>query len=72
MPRYDFECQACRGAFEVRASLPEYAALQKDKRVVCPMCGAKTVVRVFSPPSLPSSSSARGSGGPCCPGGKCR
>ena len=71
MPRYDFECQACRKAFEVKATLPEYAALQRDKSLACPACGAKKVVRVFSPPSVLTRSAARHGSGCGCRGGKC-
>ena len=73
MPRYDFECHACRGAFEVRATVSEYAALQRDKTIGCPSCGSRRVLRVFSPPNLPATpSTGRRGGPPCCAGGKCR
>ena len=71
MPRYDFECQECRESFEIQASVSEYAALMKTKKIECAKCGSKKVTRVFSPPAIHSSSSSAQGGGCCCPGGKC-
>ena len=72
MPQYDFDCLTCRKTFEVKASLSEYAARQKSKSIACPECGSKKVARVFSPPTVLASSSARQGGRPCCPGGRCQ
>jgi len=72
MPQYDFECQACQKAFEVEASLTEYVAAQKRKSIVCPECGSKKVMRVISPPTVLTPSSARKGNRPCCPGGECK
>ena len=72
MPRYDFECQDCRATFEVQASLSDYAALLKAKKIECAKCGSKKVTRVFSPPAVLSSSSSGRRGGCCSPGCKCR
>ena len=73
MPTYDFECKACRTAFELRASLAEYAALLKEQKIACPACGVTKVTRVFTPPNL---GSARASAAPashhCGPGCNCR
>jgi len=71
MPRYDFECEACRETFEVQVSISDYTALLKDRKVGCPKCGSKRVARVFSPPSIISASSPTPAGGCCCPEGNC-
>jgi len=72
MPQYGFECQACRKPFEIDASMSEYAAMQKNKSVVCPECGSKKVVRIIAAPAVVRSSSGPWTRGPCCPGGQCR
>jgi putative FmdB family regulatory protein len=69
MPQYDFECQVCHAKFEVQLSISEYMAKMKEKKIECAKCGSKKVARVFSPPSLSSSSNRDGGG--CCPGGQC-
>lgn len=72
MPRYDFECQDCRKGFEMKSSFSEYAAQMKEKKIKCPKCGSKKVIRVYSAPAVVfTKSSSQNSGGCCCPGGKC-
>jgi len=51
MPQYGFECQACRKPFEIDASMSEYAAMQKNKSVVCPECGSKKIGLLSDDPS---------------------
>lgn len=69
MPGYDFECQACHKSFEIQVTFAEYSAQMSEHKIACPTCGSNKVVRVFSPPSIRSSSSPRSGG--CCPGGSC-
>ena len=71
MPQYDFECESCHARFEVRASLSEYVAMQKDKSIRCPACGARKPVRVFTAPGVLAGASWRRPTGGCCPGGRC-
>jgi len=70
MPQYSFECQACGKPFALDLSMLEHAAMQKDKKVVCPHCGANRIVRVFTAPAVTRSSSRPQSGG-CGPGCCC-
>jgi putative FmdB family regulatory protein len=44
MPVYEFECKKCRKVFEVGMSIVEVM----EKNVVCPDCGEKDVVQLFS------------------------
>lgn len=69
MPRYDFECHACHKPFEVQATFAEYSAQMRERKIACPECGSKKVIRVLSAPSIRSASSSRSGG--CCPGGTC-
>jgi putative FmdB family regulatory protein len=71
MPKYDFACQACRAVFEIQASLAEYAALTKERKVACAACGSSKVMRVFTPPNLAGGASHAHSAGCGCQGGKC-
>jgi putative FmdB family regulatory protein len=75
MPKYDFECQACRKAFDLQTSVAAYTALLREKKICCPECDSKYVTRVFSPTAVLTSSSRTqprtGGGGCCCRGGEC-
>ena len=64
MPSYDYYCQKCERAFEVRKPLAEYSATDKP---ACPKCGSRDVIRTFSPLHVMSSRS-RGSAPPGCCG----
>ena len=44
MPVYEFECKKCRKVFEVAMSIAEAV----KKKMVCPDCGGKDVVQLFS------------------------
>ena len=72
MPQYSFECQECKVPFDIEASMSEYVAMQKSKKVACPACGSKKVVRIITAPAVARSSSGAGGSPPsCCPGGQC-
>ena len=45
MPRYDFTCQDCGHAFELRMSMSDYGSGEGRD---CPGCGSRSVVRSFS------------------------
>lgn len=44
MPRYEYVCQDCGEAFEIRASMSAYSEGLSPQ---CPKCGSQDVARVF-------------------------
>ena len=58
MPRYDYRCEDCGNAFEVRMSMSEYSEGNKPE---CPQCGSHAVDRTFTSVGvLTGSRAARG------------
>ncbi len=53
MPLYDFYCESCDRAFEVRRSMRE-----STDGVVCPLCAGDHVRRLFTPVATFSSNSS--------------
>ncbi len=69
MPSYDFFCQDCGAAFEVRLSMSAYAG---GEGRLCPDCGSKRVERAFTTVNVIAGSHSGGgarSGGGCGHGG---
>jgi len=58
MPSYDFVCQDCGAAFEVRLSMSAYAG---GEGRLCPTCGSKRVERAFTAVNVIAGSHSRGS-----------
>ena len=67
MPRYDYRCDDCGHAFEVRLSMSEYSEGNKPD---CPSCGSEKAERTFSSVGVLTGSRAGGSG-PMPTGGGC-
>jgi putative FmdB family regulatory protein len=71
MPNYNFECQNCQEAFEVRATIKE----MEEGKIFCIKCNSKNIRRIFNgfgfcsgkSSSMNSSSSSCGS----CSSGSC-
>jgi putative FmdB family regulatory protein len=70
MPSYDFVCQECRTAFEVRLSMSSYSA---GEGRTCPECGSSRVDRAFTTVNVIAGSRSRSGGltggGSCGSGG---
>tara|TARA_B100001989_G_C24333081_1_gene361058 strand:- start:383 stop:607 length:225 start_codon:yes stop_codon:yes gene_type:complete len=50
MPTYDFICEKCGNAFEIKVSIDQY---DRDKKQNCPKCGiSDNVRRSFTPPAI--------------------
>lgn len=45
MPIYNYKCEKCNNEFEL-------VVFDKDKVIVCPECESKSVVKMFSSPTL--------------------
>jgi putative FmdB family regulatory protein len=58
VPTYDYKCEDCGKAFDVRASIAAYTEGLKPR---CPECGSQNAVRGFSVVNVLSGS--RGSSG---------
>ncbi|UCG87135.1 MAG: zinc ribbon domain-containing protein [Gemmatimonadota bacterium] len=58
MPTYDYKCQDCGHAFDIRASM---AAYSEGLAAQCPECGSHNAVRGFSAVNVLAGS--RGSSG---------
>ncbi len=59
MPRYDYVCQGCGSAFEVRMSMSEYSEGRKPE---CPQCGSKEAERSFKSVGVLTGSRSGSSG----------
>jgi putative FmdB family regulatory protein len=68
MPAYDYHCQDCARAFEVRLSIAEYS---ERKAPSCPHCGSSSVVRRFTPINLAVGARSDAGPAPSCDGGSC-
>ena len=44
MPDYDFECADCKKTVTITTSIKDM-----EEGLVCPECGGKNIVRVFTP-----------------------
>ncbi|MCL4845124.1 MAG: zinc ribbon domain-containing protein [Acidobacteria bacterium] len=67
---YEYQCDACGSAFEVRATIAEKA---RGLRPVCPRCGSEAVTQVHTAVNVLTRSGG-GSGPSCCgprSGGRC-
>ena len=63
MPRYDYVCQDCGEAFEIRASMSAYSEGLSPE---CPKCGSQDTARVFGSVNvLTGGSSGTKSAGGC-------
>jgi putative FmdB family regulatory protein len=70
MPAYEYVCQHCGKAFEVRATMAEYS---EGLSPVCPNCGSKEPLRVFTSVNVMGGRRGGGETGCCGPaaGGSC-
>ncbi len=68
MPTYDYKCQDCGKAFNVRASI---AAYSEGLNAECPECGSDNPVRVFSGVNVLTGSVRGGSPSSACDLGGC-
>jgi putative FmdB family regulatory protein len=59
MPRYDYRCEDCGHAFDVRMSMSEYSESNKPD---CPNCGSENAERTFGSIGVLTGSSAASSG----------
>lgn len=59
MPSYDFTCQECGAAFEVRLSMSAYAA---GEGRVCTGCGSTKVERAFTAVNVIAGGGSAGGG----------
>ena len=65
MPTYDYRCQDCGEAFDIRASMAAYSEGLSPR---CPECGSANAVRGFSAVNVLTGSSGSGqSSGSCGP-----
>jgi putative FmdB family regulatory protein len=64
VPAYDYSCDACGAAFEVRMSIAAYSAGEKP---ACEACGSSRVTRTFTAVNVLTA--GRGSGGSNSGGG---
>lgn len=65
MPTYDFVCQDCKKASEVRMSISDYS---EGARPQCDQCGSEKVERTFTAVNVLTSGrgSSASSSGPAC------
>ena len=67
MPRYDFTCQDCGKAFELRMSMSAYSSGEGKQ---CPTCGSGSVERSFTSVNVIAGGSS-GAGYAPAPRGSC-